>query len=32
VYQLSDAFEELINMTEKISRYNEELFKTQTIN
>jgi hypothetical protein len=32
VYQLSDTFEELINMTEKISRYNEELFKTQTIN
>lgn len=32
VYQLSDAFEELINMTEKISRYNEELFKIQTIN
>ena len=32
IYQLSDAFEELINMTEKISRYNEELFKTQTIN
>ena len=32
VYQLADAFDELINMTEKISRYNEELFKTQTIN
>jgi hypothetical protein len=32
IYQLSDAFEELINMTEKISRYNQELFKTQTIN
>lgn len=32
VYQLADAFDELINMTEKISRYNEELFKIQTIN
>jgi hypothetical protein len=32
VYQLADAFEELISMTEKISQYNEELFKTQTIN
>jgi hypothetical protein len=32
LYQLSDSFEELIDMTEKISRYNEELFKTQTIN
>jgi hypothetical protein len=32
LYQLSDSFEELIDMTEKISRYNEELFKIQTIN
>jgi hypothetical protein len=32
VYKLSDTLEELIEMVEKISEYNEQLFKTQTIN
>jgi hypothetical protein len=32
VYKLSDTLEELIEMVEKMSEYNEQLFKTQTIN